>query len=180
MLHLPHGQRGAVWRGAQRLHDLAKFKSVYSIFVSRIDVYTATKYPSLAPTAQGLAGIVNAQMLWRENQQFWQKHRTPLHQEIIFASTGTKSPSDKAWKYVEALAGSDIQTNPPATNDAVAKSGQTFTRRIDMLPPPAVVDELMTNIDWNRLEEDLMRDGLAKFADPHKALLDLVGRKAMA
>jgi transaldolase len=172
--------RDAVWRGARRRGDLARFKSVYSIFVSRIDVYTATKYPNLAPMAQGLAGIVNAQMLWRENQQFWQEHRTPLHQQIIFASTGTKSPTDKAWKYVAALAGSDIQTNPPATNDAVAKSGETFTRKIDHLPPASVVDELMTKIDWHKLEEDLMRDGLAKFADPQKALLDLVGRKAKA
>jgi transaldolase len=172
--------RDAVWRGAKRLGDLSRFKSVYSIFVSRIDVYTASKYPSLAPTAQGLAGIVNAQMLWQENQKFWQSHNTPLHQEIIFASTGTKNPSDKAWKYVAALAGSDIQTNPPATNDAVAKSGETFTRKIDQLPATAVVDELMTKIDWHKLEDDLMRDGLAKFADPQKALLDLVGRKAKA
>ena len=97
--------RDAVWRGAQRLSSLDRFKSVYSIFVSRVDAYTATKYPALSPGAQGFAGIVNAQILWRENQTFWQKNKTPLKQEIIFASTGTKSPSDKPWKYVEALAG---------------------------------------------------------------------------
>ena len=32
---------------------------------------------------------------------------------------GTKKPGDPADKYVSALAGSDIQTNPPATNAAI-------------------------------------------------------------
>jgi transaldolase len=170
--------RDAVWRGAQKLKTLDQLKSVYSIFVSRIDVYTAAKYPSLSADAQGLAGILNAQLLWQENQKFWAGHKTPLKQEIIFASTGTKNPSDKPWKYVAALAGSDIQTNPPATNDAVAKSNETFTGKISQLPAKPIVDELVNKIDWIKLEEDLMRDGLAKFADPHKALIDLVSKKA--
>lgn len=170
--------RDAVWRGAQRLASLERFKSVYSIFVSRVDAYTATKYPTLSPGAQGFAGIVNAQILWQENQSFWQKNKTPLKQEIIFASTGTKSPSDKPWKYVEALAGSDIQTNPPKTNDAVAESNQQFTRKIDRLPAKDIVDEIVGKIDWDLLESDLMSDGLAKFATPHKALIELIAQKS--
>ena len=169
--------RDAVWRGAKKLKSLVQFKSVYSIFVSRIDVYTAAKYPALSNHAQGLAGIVNAQLLWQENQKFWTTNKTPLKQEIIFASTGTKNPADKPWKYVDALAGSDIQTNPPQTNDAVAKSNEAFSRKIDVLPPKPVVDELVQKIDWHKLEEDLMKDGLAKFSDPHKALLSLVSSK---
>ena len=38
--------REAVWRGAQRRGDLTGFKSVYSIFISRIDVYTCLLYTS--------------------------------------------------------------------------------------------------------------------------------------
>jgi transaldolase len=170
--------RDAVWLGAQRLSSLDRFKSVYSIFVSRVDTYTATKYPRLSPGAQGFAGIVNAQILWRENQTFWQKNKTPLKQEIIFASTGTKSAADKPWKYVEALAGSDIQTNPPKTNDAVAESNQQFTRKIDHLPAKDIVDEIVGKIDWDLLESDLMSDGLAKFANPHKALIELIAQKS--
>jgi transaldolase len=116
-------------------------------------------------------------MLWQDNQSFWSNNKTPLKQEIIFASTGTKNPSDKPWKYVDALAGSDIQTNPPQTNDAVAQSGHRFERKIDCLPPKAVLDELLTSIDWQKLEEDLMSDGLAKFATPHKALIELITQK---
>ena len=169
--------RNSIWKGAQKLTSLDHFKSVYSIFVSRIDVYTAKKYTNLSPAAQGLAGIVNAKILWKENQSFWKKNQTPLKQEIIFASTGTKSASDKPWKYVDALAGSDIQTNPPQTNNAAAQSGETFRRKIDILPSDDIMDELLSKIDWNLLEHDLMADGLAKFAEPHKALIELIAQK---
>ena len=98
------------------------FKSVYSIFVSRVDVYTEKHVPAAVAAAQGQVGIVNAKRIWAENQTFWKQTRScRSQQEMIFASTGTKKPEDPPWKYVEAFAGSDIETNPPATNDAVAK-----------------------------------------------------------
>ncbi len=130
--------RDAVWRGAQRrARRLTHFKSVYSIFVCRLDVYTEKHVPALSPAAQGMVGIVNAKRIWQMNQDFWADKKLPLKQEMIFASTGTKKPDDPPWKYVEAFAGSDIETNPPATNEAVQKSGRTFTRQIDKLPPAA-------------------------------------------
>ena len=169
--------RDAVWRGAQRRSDLSGFKSVYSIFVSRIDVYTEKHCTDLSADSQGLVGIVNAQNIWADNREFWNDRNCPLAQEIIFASTGTKKPEDPPTKYVEALAGSDIQTNPPATNDAAASSGITFTRKIDQLPPQEVVDEIFKVVDFEHLEETLMREGIEKFAVPQQALLDLVAEK---
>jgi transaldolase len=172
--------RDAVWRGAQRRSNLDNFKSVYSIFVSRLDVYTEKAVPQLSPEAQGQVGIVNAKRLWVENQKFWANKPVKLHQEIIFASTGTKKPSDVPWKYVAAFAGSDIETNPPATNDAVEKSGQSFTRQVDQLPPAHVLAEIDRLVDGHKLEEVLMAEGLQKFADPQKALLALVAQKRQA
>ncbi|MBA4020004.1 MAG: transaldolase [Pirellula sp.] len=169
--------RDAVWRGAQRRKDLAKFKSVYSIFVSRLDVYTEKAVPQLSAAAQGQVGIVNAKRIWKENLDFWAPKKTPLKQEMIFASTGTKKPEDAPWKYVEAFAGSDIETNPPATNAAVEKSGRTFTRQVDKMPAPEVLAEIDKLVDMQKLEETLMHEGLAKFADPFKALLKLIGEK---
>ena len=169
--------RDAVWRGAQRLPNLRNFKSVYSIFVSRVDVYTQKAVPQLSPAAQGMLGIVNAKRIWAENQQFWAKHPTPLKQEIVFASTGTKNPNDLPWKYVEAFAGSDIQTNPPATNEAVASSGLIFTRQVDKLPPQEVLDELDRLVDMDKLEKVLMAEGIDKFVKPQKALLALVAQR---
>ncbi|MFO1064712.1 MAG: transaldolase family protein [Pirellulales bacterium] len=125
-----HAARASVWRGAQQRSTLDHFKSVYSIFVSRVDQYSKQRAPQLSPAAQGQLGILNAKRIWQDNNKFWVAHPTRLQQEIIFASTGTKDPKDAPWKYVAAApARGDIQTNPPETNDAVAKSGQTFTRQ---------------------------------------------------
>lgn len=169
--------RDAIWRGAQRRASLERFKSVYSIFVSRVDVYTEQHVPQLSPAAQGQVGIVNAKRLWQENQAFWKQHATPCQQEIIFASTGVKKAGDQPWKYVAAFAGSDIQTNPPATNDAVAISGVEFPRQVDQLPANDVLVEIDRLVDFQRLEDVLMEEGLKKFADPQKALLKLIGEK---
>ena len=172
--------RDAIWRGAQRRSDLSRFKSVYSIFVSRLDVYTEKAVPQLSAAAQGMVGIVNAKRIWAENQKFWAPLKTPLMQEMIFASTGTKKPEDPAWKYVEAFAGSDIETNPPATNDAVEKCGRTFTAHVAELPAPAVLAEIDRLVDMQQLETALMDEGIKKFADPQKKLLALIAEKRAA
>ncbi len=169
--------RDAVWRGAQRYDDLDHFKSVYSIFVSRTDVYTEKHVSDLSPQSQGQAGIVVAKRIWAANRQFWADKQLPLAQEIIFASTGTKKPEDPPWKYVEAFAGSDIETNPPATNDAVEASGRTIGRQVDQLPPAEVLTEIDAKIDMAHLEATLMDEGIQKFADPQKALLALIAEK---
>jgi transaldolase len=169
--------RDATWRGAQQRDSRARFKSVYSIFVSRVDVYTLQHVPELSRAAQGMVGIVMAKRIWGENRRFWSDKGLPLSQEIIFASTGTKLPQDPPWKYVAAFAGSDIETNPPATNDAVQESGRSFTRQVDQLPSRDVLDEIDGKVDVDQLEHILMTEGIRKFADPHKALLALIAEK---
>lgn len=169
--------RDAVWRGAQRRQSLDWFKSVYSIFVSRLDVYTEKHVPRLSPAAQGQVGIVNAKRLWQLNQRFWADKGLPLKQEIVFASTGVKRQGDPPWKYVEALAGSDIQTNPPETNERVQASRRTFSRQVDRMPPAAVLTEIDDNVDMQDLEAALVAEGLKKFADAEKELLTLISEK---
>lgn len=172
--------RDAIWRGARHRRSLEHFKSVYSIFVSRVDVYTNKYLPQLSKQAQGQVGIVNAKRIWRLNQQFWADKKLPLQQEIIFASTGTKLPGEVPWKYVEAFAGSDIETNPPETNAAVQESGRTFTRHIDDMPPKSVIDEIDAAVDFKQMEEDLMAEGIEKFVEPQRALLALIAEKRAA
>jgi transaldolase len=169
--------RDAVWSGAQQRVRREPFKSVYSIFVSRVDIYTEKHVSNLSPAAQGLVGIVNAKQIWADNTAWWGAKSLPLKQEMIFASTGTKKPEDPPWKYVDAFAGSDIETNPPATNEAVAKSGRTFTRQVDKLPAKEVLDEIATKVDVAKMEAVLMEEGIKKFADPQKALLKLIAEK---
>ncbi|MCC9607421.1 transaldolase [Blastopirellula sp. JC732] len=169
--------RDAVWRGAQRRANLDGFKSVYSIFVSRVDVYTEEHLPQLTAAAQGQLGIVNAKRIWQMNQKFWSDKPVKQQQEMIFASTGTKKPEDPPWKYVAAFAGSDIETNPPGTNDKVQASGVTITRQVDEMPSDAVLADLDKHVDYQHLEKTLMEEGIAKFANPQKGLLKLIAEK---
>jgi transaldolase len=117
---------------------------------------------------------LNAKRIWAANQEFWADKNCPLQQEMIFASTGTKKPADPPWKYVAALAGSDIQTNPPGTNQKIAETDMTFSRQVDVLPPAAVVAEIDDKVDFQHLEETLMQEGIAKFANPQIELKNLI------
>ncbi|MFM8271313.1 MAG: transaldolase family protein [Gemmata sp.] len=173
--------RDAVARGAARRTDKQNVKSVYSIFVSRVDVYTENQVPNLIPAAQGQVGIVNAKRIYKMNKDFWAGKGFPRKQEMIFASTGTKKMKDgvtpPAWKYVEALAGDDIETNPPQTNEAVQTSNRMFTKQVGQMPSAEVLADIDAKVDMKKLEETLMSEGLAKFAEPHKALLALIAKK---
>ncbi len=170
--------RDAIWKGAQRRDSLDNFKSVYSIFVSRIDVYTGKQVLELSDDAQGKVGLVNAKRLWKQNAAFWSDKNLPLKQEIIFASTGVKTEGDPPDMYISALAGSDIQTNPPETNAAIQEmTGKVFEKRVDQLPPDAVVEEIDAKVDFAKMEAALMEEGLQKFADPQKGLLETIQKK---
>jgi transaldolase len=169
--------RDAVWRGARKRPSLSSFKSVYSVFVSRIDVYTEKHVPQLSPAAQGMLAIVNAKRAWAANRDFWAAHPTPLEQEIVFASTGVKQARVDPCRYVAALAGDDIQTNPPATNEAADEPTRTFTRQVDVMPPAEVLAELDREVDMQKLEDVLMAEGIDKFVAPQRALLAVIAAK---
>ncbi len=173
--------RDAIWRGAQRRKNggggLERFKSVYSIFISRVDVYTEKKVPNLSDDAQGLMGLVNAKRLYLENQTFWKDKTLPLEQEIIFASTGKKLDWQEEDFYPQHIAGDDIQTNPPETNDAMAKTTASFTKTAGELPDKAILDELDAKVDLQKMEDFLMEEGIDKFAKPQNKLLETVGTK---
>ena len=176
--------RNAIWKGAQerltKTGDLNLFKSVYSIFVSRVDVYAQEHHADLSELSKGQVGIVNAQSIWAGNQEFWKERPTPLSQEIIFASTGTKNPNDQPWKYVAALAGSDIQTNPPGTLEKIANNSIQFQNSVTQVPNPRVLGEIYRVVDFERLEQTLIEEGVEKFANPHKQLIEVISEKRKA
>jgi transaldolase len=175
-----HAAREAVWKGRQKFGKLESFKSVYSIFISRVDVYTEKKVSELSDEAQGLMGIVNAKQIGADNAKFWADKKLKLQQEMIWASTGKKLDWQSEDYYVESLAGSDIQTNPPETNDAVEKLGKTYSARSRQMPLETIVKELAAKVDLQKLEDFLMTEGTAKFADPHRKLLTTIGKKREA
>lgn len=169
--------RNAVLAGIDRRGRGLPYKSVYSIFVSRLDVYAESQVAGLSPLAAQMVGILNAKRIWAENRAFWDNLSLPLQQEIVFASTGVKDPRLPAWRYVEALAGGDIQTNPPATNAALEASGVMVAANLNELPPSDIVAEIDAKVDMARLESVLMSEGLEKFISPQKNLLSAIAAR---
>ncbi|MCA9032964.1 MAG: transaldolase [Planctomycetaceae bacterium] len=173
--------RDAVWRGAQQRSDTNRLKAVFSIFVSRIDGYISKHVTNLSSAAEREVAISNAQRLWKLNQDFWSDKPIDLDQDIVFASMGTKLAGDPPDRYVSALAGSDIQTNPPETNEAVAAmEGKTFTRAVDKFLSNDILAEIQEKVDFARMETFLMEEGLAKFAQPQQLLLKSIADKRAA
>ncbi|MFI4859603.1 MAG: transaldolase family protein [Phycisphaerales bacterium JB063] len=169
--------RDAVWRGRQRFGQLDTFKSVYSIFISRVDVYTAEHVPQLSDAAQGRVGVMNAKQIGIANAAFWEDKGLKLKQEMIFASTGKKLEWQDEDYYIAEMAGSDIQTNPPSTNAALEKMGKAYTATSRTISDPAAAREMAQQVDMAKLEEVLMAEGTEKFADPHKKLIQTIADK---
>ena len=126
--------------------------------------------PISRPPPRARSASLTPSGIWKLNQDFWKPKNLPLQQEIIFASTGTKKPTDPPDKYVDAFAGSDIQTNPPATNDAVEKLNQDYTRQIDKLPPKEILDEIDQKVDPKKMEDKLMEEGTLEVCRPAACL----------
>lgn len=169
--------RDAIWRGRQRFGKLESFKSVYSIFISRVDVYTANQLPDLSEELQGKVGILNAKQIGIANERFWADKNLPLKQEMIFASTGKKLDWQAEDYYIGELSGSDIQTNPPATNAAIQAMGNLYERVSRALPNQTVIDEFEQKVDIQQLEDTLMAEGTEKFAEPQKKLIQTIADK---
>ncbi len=107
--------RNAIWRGGEeRVGGVKGLKSVYSIFVSRVDVYTEKKVPDLSPAAQGLVGIVNAKRLWR---------RTNHSGKIKISRSSRKSSSP-----------APAQKSPPTPPTNTSKHSPAATSK--PTPPP--------------------------------------------
>ena len=55
--------------------------------------------------------------------------------------------------------------------------GKVFTRKVDQLPNAEVLADIDRKVDFAKLEQVLMDEGLAKFADPFKELLQTIASK---
>ena len=169
--------RDAVWSGRQKFGQLDQFKSVYSIFISRVDMYTGEHVTDLSDAAQGRVGVVNAKQIGIANAAFWADKGLKLKQEMIFASTGKKLDWQDEDYYIAEMAGSDIQTNPPKTNAALQDMAKSYEASSRDIKDPAVAAEIADKVDMAALESTLMAEGTAKFADPHKALIQTIAGK---
>jgi transaldolase len=169
--------------------------SVASFFLSRIDVkvdplfdaIAAGDDPVRAATARALRGetaVASAGMAYRRFRELfagprWEAlaARGARAQRLLWASTGTKDPSYPDTKYVEALIGPQtVNTIPVETLEAYRDHGDPAARLEEAAAhAPESLERLAgLGIDLDRIDRELEEEGVKKFVEPFRHLLETV------
>lgn len=179
--------RGLRHRHAQG-HGVDNIASVASFFVSRVDAALDDRLADVGrPELQGRIAIANAKMAYRRYQTLFGDGFSTLAdagaqpQRLLWASTGTKSPTYSDVLYVDALIGRDtVNTLPPATLDAFRDHGtvaETLTQEVDQAA--AAIDALdAAGVDLAQITERLEREGVESFATAFRNVLAALTRKS--
>jgi transaldolase/glucose-6-phosphate isomerase len=173
--------------------------SVASFFVSRIDSAVDALLDEKLKTASGkererleaLLGrvaIANAKAAYQSYKRIFKgprwdalKARGAQTQRVLWASTSTKNPHYSDVLYVDELIGPDtVNTMPPETLAAFRDHGHPRPSLED--DPGAALEALAAlekaGISLEKVTEDLLRDGVRKFAEPFAKLLKAVERRS--
>jgi transaldolase len=180
-------------RGLERLvaegGDPTKVASVASFFVSRIDTEADRRLDEIGGhhDLKGRLAIANAKLAYRHYQHIFQgprwdylagKGATP--QRVLWASTSTKNPNYPDTLYVDELIGPDtINTMPEETVLAFQDHGSPRPSLHEGLSEAqAVFDELAkAGVDYDDVTNTLEREGVEKFEDAFRELLDSLAAK---
>lgn len=167
--------------------------SVASFFVSRIDTLAdrllqerAAREPRAAAlrgqVAVAAARIAYGRFLELSSQEDWQTlvRDGGRLQRLLWASTSTKDPSYPDTKYVDALVGPQtVVTLPPQTLAAYRDHGDPAPRLAAGLDAARRTLEALASlgIDLEGLAPRLEREGVDRFAESHRRLLDALARR---
>ncbi len=178
--------------------DVARVASVASFFVSRIDSAVDALVAERLPTAagperarlEGLLGkvaVANAKLAYQSYRRLfrgprWESlaARGARTQRVLWASTGTKNPRYRDVLYVEELIGPDtVNTMPPETLAAFRDHGRP---RASLEEGVEAATETLAALEraglpLSKITDDLLRDGVRKFAEPFAKLLAAVERR---
>lgn len=170
-----------------------KIRSVASFFVSRVDTIVDKELERLASSgAQGLLqlsgriGVANSRLAYQEFKRIFGPEFQRLReqgaqvQRPLWASTSTKNPAYRDVIYIEELIGRDtVNTMPQGTLEAFAEHGIVAeTIEKDIAAAKMLVQQLSdAGVDLPRLLEELQQDGVKKFADSFRSLLNTVAEK---
>jgi transaldolase len=180
-------------RGVERLveagGDPAQVVSVASFFVSRVDTETDKRLDALGGQdhLKGKLAIANAKLAYQRYKEIfsgprWEalaaKGATP--QRCLWASTSTKNPAYRDVMYVEDLIGPEtVNTMPKETIEAFQDHGEVrLTLEEGLDEARRVFEELAeAGIDYDDVTLTLEDEGVQKFSDSFKELLDGVAAK---
>ena len=180
--------------------SLADIASVASFFVSRIDGLVDKRLRALAGTAEGdashvrallgEAAVANAKLAYRSftrrlASDRWARlaNRGARAQRMLWASTSTKDPSYSDVKYVEPLIGDlTVNTLPEKTIEAFRDHGTAASTLGEGVPEARRTMERLAavGIELDQVTDQLLAEGVEKFADPFDRLLASLERRMAA
>jgi len=183
----------AYLRGLERLvesgGDPGPVASVASFFVSRVDTEADKRLDDVGAPEElkGKLAIANAKLAYQRYQELfsgerWEalKAKGARTQRCLWASTSTKNPEYRDVMYVEELIGSQtVDTMPEETIRAFQDHGEvapTLERDVD--EAKRVFDRVSeAGVEYDDVVAVLEREGIEKFADSFRELLDGVAAK---
>lgn len=157
--------------------------SVASFFVSRVDTKVDERLSQLGqPELKGKIAIANAKMAYQRfletfRGERWQRLALKgAHlQRVLWGSTSTKNPDYPDTMYVDNLIGPNtINTVPPHTLEAFLDHGAlslSLQQGVDQAREDLEQLEKV-GVDLKQVIEELVVEGIQKFADSYYALLD--------
>ncbi len=180
-------------RGLRRLHedggDLHSVASVASFFVSRVDTEADRRLDELGghDDLKGTLAIANAKLAYQTYKELfagaaWEELEAAggSPQRCLWASTSTKNPAYRDVLYVEELIGPHtVNTMPRETIEDFQDHGRvadTLERDVDEARR-TFERFAQAGIDYDDVVLVLEREGVKKFADSFKELLDGVAAK---
>jgi transaldolase len=173
--------------------DPSTLASVASFFVSRVDTEADKRLEEIGGDALELRGklaIANAKLAYKAYQEIfsgerWEKLASAgaSAQRCLWASTSTKNDDYRDVIYVEELIGPDtVNTMPAETVKAFQDHGEaaaTLEQGVD--EAQALLDKLAeAGVDYDDVVRVLEEEGVQKFGDSFKELLDGVAKKREA
>jgi transaldolase len=186
----------AYLRGVERLieagGDASRVHSVASFFVSRVDTETDKRLEAIgtgeALALRGKLGIANAKLAYQNWKAVFSAPRWrslagegATSQRCLWASTSTKNPAYRDVLYVEELIGPEtVNTMPQETIAAFADHGrveETLERGLDQARR-LLVQLADVGVDYDDIVDTLEREGVRKFAESFRSLLDSIQAKS--
>jgi transaldolase/glucose-6-phosphate isomerase len=191
----------ALEQRAARGEDVSRVASVASFFVSRIDTAVDARLAneigrsgeqdrSALQSLRGKVAIANAKLAYQSYKRLfsgprWEALRAQgaLPQRVLWASTSVKSREYRDVMYVEELIGADtVNTMPPDTLAAFRDHGRArLSLESDLEGARRVLSQLeRLGISLDQVTDELLADGLEKFAQPYREMLAALERRLPA
>lgn len=168
--------------------DVSEVASVASFFVSRVDNKIDPLLDEIGETSiRGQIALANAKMAYQRFQETcsgerWQEleEKGARLQRVLYGSTSTKEPTYSDTLYVDNLIGPHtVNTLPRGTIEAFLDHG-TVERTIDQdldEAREALAKLAEVGIDLDQVTDELLEEGLKKFADSFDSLMNSIQTK---